>query len=66
MAEFFHDRVKTLWEKKKKCLLPAFSHFPTTLSKGFFLRVMVMWDCSVKGENAHCYDDFSAGGITSS
>ena len=34
--------------KRRKCWLPAFSPFPTMISKGFFLKVVKSWDCVVK------------------
>ena len=34
--------------KRRKSWLPAFSPFPTLLSKGFFLRVVRSRDCVVK------------------
>ena len=34
--------------KRKKCLLPAFSPFPTVFSKVFFFRVVKSQDCVVK------------------
>ena len=40
--------VRKLCGKRRKCLLPAFSRFPTMFSKGFFLRVVKSWDCVVK------------------
>ena len=47
----FLGRVENIWGKgenasKEKML--AFSPFPTTLSKGFFLRVVKSWYCVVK------------------
>ena len=39
---------KTLWGKRRKCWLPAFSPFPRMSSKDFFLRVVISWDCVVK------------------
>ena len=35
--------------KRRKCWLPAFSPFPT-MFKGFFLRVIKIQDCVVKGK----------------
>ena len=32
----------------RKCWCPAFSHFLTMFSKGFFHRVVKSWDCVVK------------------
>ena len=42
--------LKTLWGKGKNTGLPAFSPFPTMLSKGFLPRVIKSWDCVVKSE----------------
>ena len=36
--------------KRRKCLLPAFSPFPTMFSKAFFSRGVKSWDCAVKSE----------------
>ena len=36
--------------KRRKCWLPAFSPFPTTFSKSFFLWVINCWDCVVKNK----------------
>ena len=37
----------------RKCWLPAFSPFPMMLSKGFFLRVVISWECVVKSYGAN-------------
>ena len=54
------ERKNLLWEvwkygkhygKRRKCWLPAFSHFPTMFSKGFFLKVIKSWDCVGKSRH---------------
>ena len=43
---------KTLW-KRRKCWLPAYSPFPTMLSKGFILNGIKSCHCLVKGSTAY-------------
>ena len=46
---FFLRKGRKHYVKRRKCCLPAFFPFPTTFSKGFFLRVVKSRDCVVKG-----------------
>ena len=46
--KFVLGRVETIVRKRRKYWLPVFSPFPTMFSKGFFFRVVKLWDCEVK------------------
>ena len=46
---FFNGRVKSIVGKRRECWLPAFSPFPTMISKVLHIRVVKSRDCVVKG-----------------
>ena len=50
MVILFLTVWKTLWEKKTRGWVPAFSLFPAMGLKHLFLRVVKIWHCAVKGE----------------
>ena len=43
------EKLKTIWEKKRKCWLPAFSPFSTMFTKAVCLRFIKSQDCIEKG-----------------
>ena len=49
MIESVLDWVENIVCKRRKYCLPAFSLCPTMLSKGFYLSVVKIRDCPVKG-----------------